>query len=149
MVPTEVRITNSSASSRPRVQMTLLIQMAETLEDHAAGLYRRAAASEQEEFLLNREIEERQTEVNRLILKLEARRAEHGRLMQKIGSISEEATAMREEIFNREEEFALAAIEASSAEGVRTAGCDGEQLTGMHADPASGAAFFRRMTLSE
>jgi hypothetical protein len=62
-VPTEVRITDSVASSPPRVNIGLLIEMAETLEAQAAGLYRRAAASEEEEFLLNREIEDGQTEI--------------------------------------------------------------------------------------
>jgi predicted nuclease with TOPRIM domain len=123
--------------------------MAEALEDQAAGLYRRAAASEEEEFLLNREIEERQTEINRMVLKLEAMRAERDRLMERIWSISDEATAMREEVFDREEEFGLPAIEASAAEGARTAGCDGEQSAGTYVDPASEATFFRRVTLSE
>lgn len=146
---TEGRITDSGASSPPQVKMRLLTQMAQALEDQAAGLYRRSAASEEEEFLLNREIEERQTEINRLVLKLEAVRAERDRLMEKIESISEEATAMREEIFNDEEEFALAAIEGSAAEGARAAGCDGGQPACTNGDPASGATFFRRMTLSE
>ena len=143
MVPTEARTIDSNAASSPRVRMKLLIQMAETLEDQAAGLYRRAAASEEEEFLLNREIEERQTEINRLVLKLDALRAERDRLMEKIGSISAEATAMREEIFNGEEEFALAAIQASAA--VAGTGAAGEEPAGIHVDPASGARFFRRM----
>jgi hypothetical protein len=49
----------------------MLEQMAEGLEDQVAVLYRRAATFEEEEFLLNREIEERQTEINRLVLKLD------------------------------------------------------------------------------
>jgi len=130
--------------------MKLLIQMAETLEDQAAGLYRRAAASEEEEFLLNREIEERQTEINRLVLKLDAMRAERDRVMEKIGAISAEATAMREEIFNGEEEFALAAIVASPAVGAAGAAVsDCEQPEAIHVDPASGARFFRRLEPTE
>jgi len=53
--------------SRPVVKMRILEQMAEALEDQVAVLYRRAAAFEEEEFLLTREIEERQTEINRLM----------------------------------------------------------------------------------
>jgi chromosome segregation ATPase len=148
-VLTESGINENDASSPPRMKMRLLIQMAETLEDQAAGLYRRAAASEEEEFLLNREIEERQTEINRLVLKLEAMRAERDRLMEKIGSISEEATAIREEIYNGEEEFALAAIEASAAETACPAGSSDEQPAITNMDQANGATFFRRLTLSE
>jgi hypothetical protein len=148
-VLTEGGITESDASSPPRMKMRLLIQMAETLEDQAAGLYRRAAASEEEEFLLNREIEERQTEINRLVLKLEAMRAERDRLMEKIGLISEEATAIREEIYNGEEEFALAAIQASAAETASPAGSGDGQPAITNMDQASGATFFRRMTVSE
>src|SRR4030095_15427908 len=132
MVPTEARTIDSNAGSSPRVRMKLLIQMAETLEDQAAGLYRRVAASEEEEFLLNREIEERQTEINRLVLKLDALRAERDRLMEQIGSISAEATAMREEIFNGEEEFALAAIVPSAAPSA--AESDREQADSVHVD---------------
>ena len=148
-VLTEGGITDRGASS-PRAKMRLLIQMAEVLEDQAAGLYRHAATSEEEEFLLHREIEERQTEINRLVLKLEAMRAERDRLMERIGSISEEATAIREEIFNGEEETALAAIEASTTEVSNTAGCDnGETACKNAGDPANDATFFRRVTLAE
>ena len=93
----------------------MLEQMAEALEDQVAALYRRAAAFEEEEFLLNQEVEERQTEINRLLLKLEAMRAERDRVIEKIEPISSEAAAIREEVFNGEEEIALAAIEDSTA----------------------------------
>jgi chromosome segregation ATPase len=83
----------------PRV-MRILEQMAEALEDQVAGLYGRAAAFEEEEFLLNREVEERQTEINRLTFKLEVMRAERERVMERIESISSEAAAIREEVFN-------------------------------------------------
>jgi len=72
--------------------------MAEALEDQVAGLYRRAAAFEEEEFLLNREVEERQTEINRLTFKLEVMRAERERVMERIESISPEAAAISEEV---------------------------------------------------
>jgi chromosome segregation ATPase len=103
-------------SSSPRVRVRMLEQMAEALEDEAAGLYRRAAAFEEEEFLLNREREERQTEINRLLLKLKAMRADRDRLMERIESITHEAAAMKEEAFKGEEELALSALESSTAD---------------------------------
>ena len=148
-VPTEERILDSDVGSPPKTKMRLLLQIAETLEDEAAGLYRRAAASEEEEFLLNREIEERRTDINRLVLKLEAIQAERNRLMVKIASISEEATALREEIFNREEEIALGAIEASSGEQESSEYLQPGPRDCKHVDPASGATFFRRMAMAE
>ena len=148
-VLTEVNTLSNGLSSPALVKMRMLTQMAQALEDQAAGLYRRAAAFEEEEFLLSREIEERQTEVNRLTLKLDAMRAERDRVMDRIESISREATAMREEVFNGEEEVALAAIESSTAEASTLAGCDGGQSVFASADSERSAMFFRRMTLSE
>jgi chromosome segregation ATPase len=127
----------------------MLTQMAEALEDQAAGLYRRVAVLEEEEFLLNREIEERQTEINRLILKLDVLRAERDSAMERIELISREATALREEVFTGEEEVALAAIENSAADSSTEQRCDGGQPVCTGVDSARGAVFFRRMTLSE
>jgi septal ring factor EnvC (AmiA/AmiB activator) len=121
-------------SSSPRVKTRLLEQMAEALEDEAAGLYKRAAAFEEEEFLLNREIGERQTEINRLQLKLEALRAERDRVTDKIEQISTEATAVRERAFEGNEEDSLPAIQRSQAE---------------YENPTTGALFFRRMTVGD
>lgn len=148
-VLTEVKEPARGLSSPPDVKMRMLEQMAEALEDQVAGLYRRAAAFEEEEFLLNREVEERQTEINRLMLKLEGMRAERDRVMERIESISGEAAAMREEAFNGEEEVALAAIESSTAEAsTGPGGGDGQPIfTG--GDPSRSAMFFRRMTLAE
>lgn len=125
-------------SSPPSVKMRMLDQMAEVLEDQVAGLYRRAATFEEEEFLLNREVEERQTEINRLMLKLEAMRAERDRVMERIEAISGEAAAMREEVFNSEEEVALAVIDGDLQPGLTGGG-----------DPARSAIFFRRLTPAE
>lgn len=148
-VLTEARVPASGLSSTPRVKIRMLAQMAEALEDQVAGLYRRAAAFEEEEFLLNREIEERQTEINRLLLKLEAMRAERDRVMERIESISNEAAAMREEVFNGEEEVVLVPIEGSMAEASTGPAGDGGQPVFTGGDPASGAMFFRRLTPSE
>jgi len=84
----------------PRVKARVLEQMAEALEDEVGGLYRRAAAFEEEEALLNKEIGERQTEINRLLLKLDGMRAERDRVMEKIDLVSHEASLMRERVFS-------------------------------------------------
>jgi predicted RNase H-like nuclease (RuvC/YqgF family) len=146
-VITENEAPAGGLSSPPRVKMRMLEQMAEALEDQVAGLYRRAAAFEEEEFLLNREVEERQTEINRLMLKLEAMRAERDRVMERIESISSEAAAIREEVFNSEDEVALAAIENSTAEASTGSRCEDGQPVAAGGDPSRSAMFFRRMTL--
>ena len=75
-------------SAEMAAEMTTPEDTADMLDDQVAGLYRRAATFEEEEFLLNREVEELQTELNRLRLKLEAMRAERDRVMDRIESIS-------------------------------------------------------------
>lgn len=136
-----------SLGSSPRVKIRMLGQMAEALEDEVAGLYRRAAAFEEEEFLLNREIGERQTEINRLTLKLEALRAERDRVIEKIESISHEAAQLREEVCNSEEELAVATIKTSLALAAAAPGSGEPIFTG--GDPTRSAMFFRRMALAE
>jgi chromosome segregation ATPase len=126
----------------------MLGQMAEALEDQVAALYRRAAAFEEEEFLLNREVEERQTEINRLMLKLDAMRAERDRVTERIESISREAAAMREELFSGEDEVALDSIERSAAVSSTSTACSAEQPH-LADDDAQGARFFRRVILGE
>ena len=84
MLTTQMNESRNAANSSPQMRTMLLEQMAEALEDEAAGLYRRAAAFEEDEFLLNREIDDRQTEINRLQLKLDGLRSERDRLMERI-----------------------------------------------------------------
>ena len=79
-------------------EMRMLEQMADALDEEVAGLFRRAATFEEEEFLLNCEIEERQTEINRLLLKLESMRAHRERVMERIESSSREAQLIRESL---------------------------------------------------
>lgn len=131
-------LTAGNRAAAPHVRMKMLLQMAEALEDEAGGLYRRAAAFEEEEFSLNREIEERQTEISRLQLKLEALRSTRNGLLEKIEALRSEANAMREEVFNNEEEMALAVPKNPMTEGWNDTGCDGEL-------PRS--VFFQRMNL--
>jgi chromosome segregation ATPase len=121
-----------AAGSAPRVKTRMLEQMAEALEDEAAGLYRRAAAFEEEEFLLNKEIGERQTEINRLLLKLEAMRAERDRVIEQVDEISSEAAAVRERAFNGDGDDSAI-----------------ESLQGQYQNPSTGALFFRRMTVEQ
>ncbi len=136
----------TSAALPPRLKIRMLQQMAEALEDEAAAIYRRVAAFEEEEFLLNREIEERQTEINRIMLKLESLRSERDSLAQKGESLRAEASAMREEVFNSEEELALATIGGAPVEDELVS----ESLVGGSYDcpPGGlprGAHYFRRM----
>ena len=124
-----------SAPGTPRVKMRILEQMAEALEDQVAGLYRRAAAFEEEEFLLNREVEDRQTEINRLTLKLDSMRGERDRVMEKIESITREAAAMRDALVDDEENNALAGIEEGGLE--------------VDEETSRSAMYFRRLMLAE
>jgi predicted RNase H-like nuclease (RuvC/YqgF family) len=122
----------------PLVRMRMLLQMAEALEDEAGSLYRRAGAFEQEEFLLNREIEERQTEISRLQLKLEALRSTRNALVEKIESLRSEADTMRGEVFNNEEVMALARASDRASEGWAVPARDEESRD---------SVFFQRMSL--
>ena len=118
---------STDVGSSPRVKARMLEQMAEALEDEVGSLYRRAAAFEEEESILNKEIGERQTEINRLLLKLDAMRAERDRVMEKIELVSHESALMRDRAISCEED-----------------GADGRP------DAAStGSVFFRRMMVAQ
>ena len=133
---TENKISAPSTKAQDRVKMRLLEQMAEALEDEASALYRRAAAFEEEEFILSHELGERQTEINRLLLKIEAMRAERDRVTDRIETISLEAIALREEAFNGQRGTAESSSgKANDPDPVFTNG-----------DPARSAMFFRRVT---
>lgn len=142
----DCEVAHGGGFSSPRVKMRMLHQMAEVLEDEAGGLYRRAAAYEEEEFLLGREISERQTEINRLLLKLESMRSERDALLGRIEAIRNEAAAMREAAFVSEEEVALAALDDAQVEETLDAV---ERKSGVsfsvEADGPQGPAYFRRL----
>lgn len=108
---TDIEEPGEPAAPRMRAKMRMLEQMAEALEDEAAGLYRRAATYEEEDLLMEHEIQERQTEINRLSLKLHACRADRDALIAKINALISEATALREAVYGNEEAAVLAAIE--------------------------------------
>jgi len=95
----------------PRVKMRMLQQMADALENEAVSLCRKAIAFEEEEFLLIRQVEDRQLEIARLEGKLEAQRSERRTLLERIERLKNEAAAMREEAFSNEDDLALSIIE--------------------------------------
>jgi chromosome segregation ATPase len=128
MLTTQMNESRSAANSSLQMRTMLLEQMAEALEDEAAGLYRRAAAFEEDEFLLNKEIDDRQTEINRLQLKLDGLRSERDRLMERIENITEEAQGLRDESLNR---------------------YVSESVASPDHDIDAGAVYFRRATLTE
>lgn len=136
---------SDSAPPILRAKMRLLEQMAEALEDEAAGLYRRAAICEDDECALEREIEERQTEINRLTLKLNALRADREALAVKITALTAEATTLREQVYHSEEAGVLAAIERAAALTLPPAAGD-EEATVEQAAPR--AHYFRRADLA-
>jgi predicted RNase H-like nuclease (RuvC/YqgF family) len=143
----DVEVMTSAPPLTSRIKVRMLEQMAEALEDEAAGLYRRAAAFEEDEFLLNREIEERQTEINRLLLKLESLRSERDGVLEKIESITSEAAQMRQEAFGSEDdEVAFRAITCTRAE---------DEMRGHYVavpdqdNQPNGSMYFRRLTLAD
>ena len=120
----------------PLIKMRMLTQMAEALEDEAASFCRKAAVLEEEEFLLSRQIDERQTEINRLQLRRDGLRCEREGIFQRIDSLRTEAAAMKEEAFNNEDEIALALI-------------DDAPVLNTNEVPSDGPVFFHRMSLKQ
>ncbi|HEX8185318.1 MAG TPA: hypothetical protein VF747_11215 [Blastocatellia bacterium] len=142
-------IVQRDAASSPHIKVRVLQQMAEALEDEAAGLYRRAAAYEEEEYLLNCEINGRQTEINRLLLKLEAMRSDRNGLVEKIEEIKTEAALLREEVFKSEEEIALAVIDDTRANEPLKACCESNMGFSGEDKALQNSLYFRRMTLAD
>ena len=93
------------------VRMRMLQQMSEALEDEASSLLLRTAALAEEDMLLNRQIDDHQTEINRLQLKLDSVRSEQDGLLARVEILRDEASAMREEAYNNEDEIALSVID--------------------------------------
>ena len=141
----DVEVVTSETPQSSRIKIKMLEQMAEVLEDQAAGLYQRAAGFEEEEFLLNREIGERQTEINRLLLKLDALRSERDGVLEKIETITSEASEMREAVFGIEQEFMFRALAPAQTEDAAT--CLAVDFG--EPDHLSGSVYFRRLTLTD
>lgn len=121
-------------------------QIAEALEDEASSLVLKAASYEEEEQLLNREIEERQTEINRLLFKLEAVRNENDDLIKKIESIRAEAIALREESFRSEGRAGFVARAALVEDEMPGSVWVGSSCTSIREEMPE-ATFFQRTTL--
>lgn len=111
----EVQVTEGE-SQDSRLSMWMLDQMAEGLEDQAAGLARRAAGFEEEESFVSKEISRHETEINRLLLRLEAVRSDRDSVVERIESLKREANGIREQLVLCEEEAALAAIDPAGFE---------------------------------
>jgi predicted RNase H-like nuclease (RuvC/YqgF family) len=143
----DVEVVTSAPPLTSRIKTRMLEQMAEALEDEAAGLYRRAAAFEEDEYLLNREIEQRQTEINRLLLKLESLRSERDGILEKIQSITSEAAQMKEEAFGGDgNEVAFRAMTCARPEGEMME----HYIAAPDQDNQPGASvYFRRLTLAD
>ena len=118
------------------VRMRMLQQMSEALEDEAASLLMRAAGLEEEELLLNRQIDDHQTEINRLQLKRQAIQSERERLFDRVEILRDEARAMTEEAYDNEDEIALSVIDDLPS-------ADGDQQ-----DQSAGPIFFQRSRLT-
>ena len=76
------------------VRMRMLQQMSEALEDEASSLLLRAGGFEEEEVCLNRQIDDHQTEINRLRFRLDAVLSEQNSLLERVESLRREARAM-------------------------------------------------------
>ena len=93
------------------VRMRMLQQMSEALEDEASSLLLRTAGCDEEELLLTSQIDDRQTEINRFQLRLQAVRSERDGLLDKVERLRAEARAMREEAYDNEDEIALSVMD--------------------------------------
>ena len=116
------------------VRMRMLQQMSEALEDEASSLMLRTAGLEEEEMLLNHQIDDRQTEINRLFLKLEAVRSERDGLLARIEALRDEARTMTEEAYNNEDEIALSVM---------------DDIPAAEVEPTCGPTFFQRSRLTK
>lgn len=130
------------SSDSDRVRLEMMHQIAEGLEDEAESLTRRARSFEEEEFLLNREIEEHQTEINRLQLRLRSLRAERDSLIGKCEMLRREASSIREDALSDEEELAIESLELGASQFLFQ---DGEELE----DRSGDGVFFRRMSVTD
>jgi hypothetical protein len=114
----------------------MLQQMSEALEDEASSLLLRVMGLEEEDLLLHRQIDDRQTEINRLQLKLEAIQSERAGLLERVEILRDEARAMTEEAYNNEDEIALSVI-------------DDPPLSEVNQDQTQGPIFFRRSRMTK
>lgn len=105
----------TTPESGGRVLLQMMWQIADGLEEEAESLNRRAKNLEEEDFLISREIAEHQTEINRLRLKLDSLNADRDGLLEKIEELRREASTIRQNAMNDEEELALGSLESSNS----------------------------------
>ena len=138
-----------------RVRIKMLQQMAEALDDEAEALYRRAASFEDEDYLLTREIEQRMTEINRMKLRLDAVRRERSSVTQRIEELRVEAAAIREEVFEGEDELVIQNLGTGELDRLSNnshtsyESGDGSVFTGLCDEPDLGSSFFRKVSLRD
>lgn len=112
----EKEASQSDYPASPVVKIRIFQQMAEALEDEASALNRRATSFEEEETSLVAIIQEHQTNINRLNLRLQALRSEHNGLMEKVSRLEEEAAVLREEAYSIKQDIVLTSAESGDAE---------------------------------
>ena len=138
-----------------RVRIKMLQQMAEALDDEAEALYRRAASFEDEDYLLTREIEQRVTEINRMKLRLDAVRRERSTVTQRIEELRVEAAAIREEVFEGEDELVIQNLGTGELDrrsiNSQTSYDNAEDsaFPGLGDEPDLENAFFRKVSLKD
>ena len=136
-----------------RVRIKMLQQMAEALDDEAEALYRRAASFEDEDYLLTREIEQRVTEINRMKLRLDAVRRERSIVTQRIEELRVEAAAIREEVFEGEDELVIQNLGTGELDRLsinsRTSYENDSEFTELSYQPDLENAFFRKVSLKD
>ncbi len=138
-----------------RVRIKMLQQMAEALDDEAEALYRRAAAFEDEDYLLTREIEQRVTEINRMKLRLDAVRRERRSVTQRIEELRVEAAAIREEVFEGEDDLVIQNLGTGELDRLSINSrtlyerAEDSAFAGLSDEPDLDAAFFRKVSLKD
>ena len=138
-----------------RVRIKMLQQMAEALDDEAEALYRRAASFEDEDYLLTREIEQRVTEINRMKLRLDAVRRERSSVTQRIEELRVEAAAIREEVFEGEDELVIQNLGTGELDRLSVnpqtsyESAEDSVFTGLSDEPDLESAFFRKVSLKD
>jgi hypothetical protein len=137
----------SATFAGDRLRLKMLHQMAEALDDEAAGLDRKAASLEEEECLLKQKADEHQTEVNRLLLLLQSIRSEHHGVREKIEKLTQESRELKEQSFLGEDDLALDFLELPAA--ALSGGPDSSQVVRHDTEASAGSSYFRRMSVTD
>jgi predicted nuclease with TOPRIM domain len=130
-----------------RIRVRTLQQMAEALEDEAAGLDRRAAAFEEEELVVTREVQAHQTEINRLLLRLQSIRSERDSVVERIEKLGTEARHLKQRSLSSEDEEGLGAMESCEFDDRMNRRTDLADSRGVSGQDRS--TYFRRMSVTD